>query len=558
MAGALRDLKEQVTQRFKGNQYASNLLGESINELIQQATAKTLDQPDEDVNQRVVYAINSEAGTTQSTKEIVGMIKKRFRTDNAQKHYLGVVLIGKVLSECSGVLGPHQDELLQEVARVLTKPTRNHPAAARAKQAAKDVLRTYGRSGAEAFRSAAQQDYYPPRLDPGMGPVSGPVQGPLHQGPGGSEAVTTAAAERASIVDEVKRMIEQSKGHSELLNEMLVNQAGGPADEFERELLKELLINVRELREMFNVYLEQLSAMEGPDSEALMCSALEAVDGLDNALALEKEVKAATQEQAQFDKGKQAAVPIAQPAAAVKAAAAPERNLIDLDDLGDALPPTGGSGVASTSASAATADPFAGLDPNWSLSSGAPSVAAAHSIPAAAAGYTSVSPLTAKSPFVQAGMPGGHQAGYPAASLPQQTLYQQQQQSPYGSPAGGFMGGHMQQPPQQQQQFYPGAMPMPQQQAGYGGYSQQQLPNPFQQQQVQAPTGSPPVNYNNPFGPAAGGPGLSPLSSGAAATGSPMYAADGKSGSVNPFAQPAAVPSSNIDQEWDQLFAQRR
>ncbi len=39
---------------------------------------------------------------------------------------------------------------------------------------------------------------------------------------------------------------------------------------------------------MLAVYLEQLSNMEGPDAEAAMCGALEALDVLDNATALER------------------------------------------------------------------------------------------------------------------------------------------------------------------------------------------------------------------------------------------------------------------------------
>jgi hypothetical protein len=42
------------------------------------------------------------------------------------------------------------------------------------------------------------------------------------------------------------------------------------------------------MRGMFTAYLEQLGALEGPDLEELMCSALAAVDQLDNALTLVK------------------------------------------------------------------------------------------------------------------------------------------------------------------------------------------------------------------------------------------------------------------------------
>lgn len=42
------------------------------------------------------------------------------------------------------------------------------------------------------------------------------------------------------------------------------------------------------MRKMFTSYLESMGSLEGPDVEQLMCSALEAVDQLDNALTLVK------------------------------------------------------------------------------------------------------------------------------------------------------------------------------------------------------------------------------------------------------------------------------
>lgn len=62
----------------------------------------------------------------------------------------------------------------------------------------------------------------------------------------------------------------------------------GEPDEFSRELTRELLKDVKDLRAMFNIYLEQLSGLSGPDVEPVMCSALEAVDMLDNALTLSR------------------------------------------------------------------------------------------------------------------------------------------------------------------------------------------------------------------------------------------------------------------------------
>lgn len=45
---------------------------------------------------------------------------------------------------------------------------------------------------------------------------------------------------------------------------------------------------MRELRELFNAYLEQISAIEDPAVEVLLVQALEAVDMLDGAVALQQ------------------------------------------------------------------------------------------------------------------------------------------------------------------------------------------------------------------------------------------------------------------------------
>jgi hypothetical protein len=53
-------------------------------------------------------------------------------------------------------------------------------------------------------------------------------------------------------------------------------------------LRKELLADVAELRRLFDLYMGQLANLSGPDAEAAMKAALEAVDQLDGALSLEK------------------------------------------------------------------------------------------------------------------------------------------------------------------------------------------------------------------------------------------------------------------------------
>ncbi len=108
------------------------------------------------------------------------MLKQRLRSDNPQKQFLAVVLVGKaravamivcllivhsvprnsdcsllpcfcalqILAECNAAVGAHQDEVLAEVARIVAKPSRRDSTASlRAKGAARDLLRSYGRSG---------------------------------------------------------------------------------------------------------------------------------------------------------------------------------------------------------------------------------------------------------------------------------------------------------------------------------------------------------------------------------------------------------------------------
>lgn len=71
------------------------------------------------------------------------------------------------MADCGNVIGMHQEELLQEVARVMARPAKpDTEAGKQARHAAKELLRTYGRAGTTAFR-AVQQGY---RGGSGSGP----------------------------------------------------------------------------------------------------------------------------------------------------------------------------------------------------------------------------------------------------------------------------------------------------------------------------------------------------------------------------------------------------
>ena len=49
----LRDIKDSVVSKFTGPKYADNLLGESLQDQLRKATAKTLLTPDDTLNQQV-------------------------------------------------------------------------------------------------------------------------------------------------------------------------------------------------------------------------------------------------------------------------------------------------------------------------------------------------------------------------------------------------------------------------------------------------------------------------------------------------------------------------
>lgn len=58
------------------------------------------------------------------TQDIVNLLKKRLNQDKPQKQYLGIVLVGRVMSECPDAVGLLQEELLQEVAKIMAKVAR--------------------------------------------------------------------------------------------------------------------------------------------------------------------------------------------------------------------------------------------------------------------------------------------------------------------------------------------------------------------------------------------------------------------------------------------------
>mmetsp|Transcript_32751 Transcript_32751/g.72344 ORF Transcript_32751/g.72344 Transcript_32751/m.72344 type:complete len:639 (-) Transcript_32751:491-2407(-) len=624
MAGkALKDFKDTIQYKLTGQKYHNNLLGESLQDLLRKATAKTLEQPDEATNQQVIETIHQEATSGKDTKEIVSMLKARLRMDHPQKQWLAVKLMEQVMQECHTVLGGYQEEFLQEVARVMARPAKpDTDAGKRARQAAKELLRKYGRAGTDAFRQINQEGlprapagYYPP---PGQYPVY-PAPGGTAYGypppggappPGGGDGVNI---EKESVISEVTMLIDKAKSNTELLSDMLVNQSAQP-DDFESELVKDLVTEVRELRELFTAYLEQMSAMEGAEMEVLLVQALEAADLLDGALALQKDVALNQQELSRTAPaaGSSGAAPAGAAAAGAAAGAAaaaappPKKNddLIALDDLADALNAQHFGNPAGTvtahdpfAASHVVQDPFTAM---YSASAGqsgggAPAAPGPGPAPAAAgpnpqrsafenmfaqpgASQQTYMALSAAAPGVGSPPPMG-QAPAPAAAAPQAGYPQLGQ---YPGPAPGYAAGLGY--PQPYGSPPAGGAPPP----GYQGMPPQMVmgaqqgafaPQPHMQF-AQAPAPGPQpgsmVASNNPFAavapmPSGGDSMFLPMAPMAQST-NPFAAAAASSGGgafpPAPAPAPAAAPgvssppksaagTTSVDQEWDLFFADR-
>lgn len=591
-----QNLKYKIT----GQKYHNNLLGESLEDMLRIATAKTLEAPDATTNQQVVETIDAEITAGKDPKEVVSLLKARLRMDNPQKQFLAVHLVEQVLSDCSGVLGAYQQELLQEIARVMTRPAKPETdAGKRARQAAKELLRKYGQEGTSAFRAVHNEDRmhrpqhagqpgappgtaygvygaYPPPYganQPPYGAYGAPGQ-PVY--PGG--APPGMNIETQSLIDEVRLLIDKARSNTELLSDMLVSSSGAP-DDFETELVKDLATEVRELRDLFSAYLEQISTMEDPQMEVLLVQALEAVDMLDGAIALQKDVALNQQEFAAASATSPrdtspAPSPVPATAAAAAPAPAPETNsdLIALDELSDALTATQaaasssgagtGSGTGPSGARQQPYDPFAASDFVPILGSPPPAAPASSGNPAAPPAAHAAPPQPQPQPAhmqsafeTMFNQPGGSEAY--ATFAAQAPNYTGPSAPPYpGAPTPAYPGAPVPYPggpaPHSQQPYGQGPAAAPLYGQAFGGHAAQQAyaaPPPYGHQPSPDPF-APTTQSSNPFmaGSAAGGSIFLP--------GPPV-------GSSNPFVSgaPAPIPPASsgpsVDHEWEQFFADR-
>ncbi|GFR52704.1 hypothetical protein Agub_g15333 [Astrephomene gubernaculifera] len=553
----IRDLTLGVVDRLKGPKYADNLLGDSLLDQLRKATAKDLLQPSEEMNSQVVDTINQDIANGKDSKDIVNLLKKRLRTDNPQKQWLAVQLVGRVMRDCSGAIGLHQEELLREVAAVMTRPARIDTEAGRTtRKAAKELLRSYGRAGTSAFRAAHRT---------GAGGGNALAGHPSLSHPDAAMAAVDAAAsaEASSVVAEVQQLIEQAHANTELLSEMLVAEqraagwAGGSGegagagpsaggDEFENELTKELVTEVRELRGLFDAYLEQMQSMSDPAVEATLIRALEAVDLLDGALALQKDVASnqlELEQQATAGSGSGGAAAAAAagrpsgaaaPAPATAAGASTQGDLISLDDfcsLPQPPPVLGGAAPA-----AAPYDPFAASDnvPTHPVGSPPAGAAAPHTAPQQPPAYPAATTSHQQPPPRQ-----------PQYQPLQQQPQQQQQQPP-------MYGIYSQQP-------HPHVAQQPLQHHQYGAYSHAAA-QPYGSAAAHPGVGALP--YNNPFsGGGAAMPSTAAYRHPAGLHAPPQQGTvGGPSGSSNPFAAAPAPPPQqplSVPSDWDTFFADR-
>ncbi len=106
------------------------------------------------------------------------------------------------MHECASLIdGPHQEELLKEVARVMQRPSKPETdGGKRARLAAKELLRAYGRAGTTAFRAAQREGMPWQQRDPhamvaphvGGGGGGQAVQIGYYTDPAGNQGTCTA------------------------------------------------------------------------------------------------------------------------------------------------------------------------------------------------------------------------------------------------------------------------------------------------------------------------------------------------------------------------------
>mmetsp|Transcript_10305 Transcript_10305/g.19013 ORF Transcript_10305/g.19013 Transcript_10305/m.19013 type:complete len:812 (-) Transcript_10305:1299-3734(-) len=315
----LREMKDSVVEKIKGPKYQTNDLGEPLPKLLKRATSKLLYQPDRELNSLITVVINNEIQRGIDPKDIVALLKQRLSMDNPLKQWLAIHLVRKVLHNCQASLGFYHEDLLREVAKVMSRPShQSSEMGIRTRQEAKELLREFGRAGINAFRATRgqyRQNIYGPSVVngtvvpgyalQGQSPppppviytpmVTGqtltrtgvPVALSSHPTPDARVSGTAGtAAESSGLVDELAAIVDQARANADLLRELLsAKTQNGALDDFEKNLISDLTSEVGDLKGLIISYVEQLQRHSGYHVEAMMAQALEASDLIDRVLA---------------------------------------------------------------------------------------------------------------------------------------------------------------------------------------------------------------------------------------------------------------------------------
>ncbi|CAD7702292.1 unnamed protein product [Ostreobium quekettii] len=260
---------------------------------------------------QVVLAINEkESGLAVSSEVLVSVLKKRLRSDNPHKQYLAVQLTKHILAKCATRVKSQNilQDILAEVAAVAAYPSKPDTAEAKgARIAAYDVLRGHGKAGEAAFKAVTGMDYSQ-HWNMGMQASAGPTstqsggEGQSSTSPRDTQSESPAQdgntspareelmspGRRRSSIQKLKHATEMSKSHTEVFQDMLRNAEPG---QLEEGLLEELLAKLEYLKKEMPALIQKVSSRDKPESEALLGPALEALDRVNIAISLYKELK---------------------------------------------------------------------------------------------------------------------------------------------------------------------------------------------------------------------------------------------------------------------------
>lgn len=263
---------KSIPRAIRGNQaYHSNLLGKEFDGLVEDATEKGLDRPDDEANRNVILAINDpNTGMELTPHKISQELRKQLRSMHSQKQWLTMVLIRVVLTECRSHVQPVLLEILEAVSVIAAMDTRTSNQALRnAKQVAMEILSSHGSVGNQAFRR-------------------GTGVGVSHQRSASTHA-TPSQKEPEWSLGFVKEYDESCKNHYEVLRGLI---AGGEQHELTTGLIQDLIVEIKQMRKVFVKAVERLSNHSGNEVETGIAKALGHIDAIDKTIEMFEKAKA--------------------------------------------------------------------------------------------------------------------------------------------------------------------------------------------------------------------------------------------------------------------------